>query len=174
MKKSLKAFAVASMTVAVLLAISPEAEAAKGRKAKLAAGIAIGAVAAGTVAAIASSNNAQAAQPYYGQPQPYGYQAPVQNHYYTAQPQGYYGQEYQAVQPRHSWNPQRAIDACNRAGRKLYGYRHGRFDQVTSVEPAGRGMVRVEAYGRGYEGPYGSRIVCLSDLRGNVRDFAVY
>ena len=100
--------------------------------------------------------------------------APSYGTRYTQSYDDYEPVEYHGYQRPRAVRADAAINACHRAGRKLYGYRHGRLDQVTSVERVGHGMFRVEAVGRGFEGPYSSRVVCLSDSRGNVRDFAVY
>lgn len=182
-----------AILAAVSFAVTP-AEAAKGRKAKLAAGVVAGAVAAGVVGAIVSSNNQANASGYNGYGNPayagsyandpafaFGTPAPHSYGYVTQHSApSYYVEEHVYAQPRgygyhnRMAGSDKAINACSRAGRKLYGFRHGRIEQVNAVEPVGRGLFRVDAYGSGFYGPQASHVVCVSDNRGNVRDFAVY
>jgi hypothetical protein len=198
-----KVFAIALVATTTIAAVASETEAANGRKAKLAAGIAIGAIAAGTVAAIASNANASSnrdviyTDPYNNQfYQPQGGGDPV----YLHQPQRHYQrppvvvidnrprvEQYYEVDDRFDNrghgrgygygygrpDSSRAVNGCHRAGRKLYGYRHGRLTNVHDIDYVGRDMFRIVATGVGFEGPYPSRIVCHADSRGNVRDFDV-
>lgn len=176
-RSAFRRLALALATVAMTTAFVPTAEATQGRKGKMAAGIAIGALAVGAAAALAASQNRAHAQTYdYGyQPMPSPTYAPMGfAPSYAPSYDDYEPVEYRSYHRPRAVRADAAINACHRAGRKLYGYRHGRLDQVTSVERVGHGMFRVEAVGRGFEGPYASRVVCVSDSRGNVRDFAVY